>query len=100
VQNLEQWIQSLNRKIGLDDSASFEQDDNPSQIDAHPRLAIYARHVYHCLHILLFGQMDLVQMYNDSHWLSSPDFIKAGEHAGQCSKVKKPFSLCSSDLKS
>jgi hypothetical protein len=52
-----------------------------------PKVVIYGKHLYHCMHIFLYGTMDFVQMYNDLEWQSSPDFLKAAEHANSCAKV-------------
>ena len=52
-----------------------------------PKVVIYGKHLYHCMHIFLYGTMYFVQMYNDLEWQSSPDFLKAAEHANSCAKV-------------
>ena len=52
-----------------------------------PRIAMYAEHMYHCMWILLYGKLDLGLMYGDTEWLSSVEFLKAGDHAVACAKV-------------
>lgn len=52
-----------------------------------PALAYYALYIYHCLHILIYGQMDLISMYEDTEWQASSDFLAAGEHAIVCANV-------------
>jgi xylanolytic transcriptional activator XlnR len=42
------------------------------------------------MHVLLYGQMDLVRMYEDARWQASPDFLKAGKHAMACANVRPP----------
>lgn len=57
-----------------------------------PALAYYALYLYHCLHILLYGQMDLIRMYEDTGWQASSDFLVVGEHAIVCANVSIQLS--------
>jgi xylanolytic transcriptional activator XlnR len=66
---------------------AFDYDSYLSDTAASSKVVLYGRHIWHCLHILLFGTMDIVQMYRDLAWQSSSDFVHAGEHALICAKV-------------
>ena len=97
--NLGIWMCSLRRQLGeVDrtelrlDGPSVEHVNEDSETDrikleSYPKQVLYGRHICHCLYILLYGKMDFVDMYRDSEWLSSPDFLKAGDHANSCARV-------------
>lgn len=84
--NLLAWQQTLAGhlvRLGL----SFSTPMNESAEGFERKLILYGRHLYHCMHVLLYGAMDLVQMYKDHEWQTSPDFLKAAEHANNCAEV-------------
>jgi hypothetical protein len=97
-QNLQSWNSSLQQQLH-----GFLRSGNPSkeigayepcdqelyipQKSLYPKVVLYGKHLYHCMHILLYGTMDFIQMCNDPQWQSSSDFLKAGEHANSCAKV-------------
>ncbi|KAH8659775.1 hypothetical protein BX600DRAFT_513447 [Xylariales sp. PMI_506] len=64
---------------------------------SEPKLLLYAWHIFHCLYIVLYGKLDLFQMYRDAEWLLSNDFLIAAEHAGQCATITA--KILSSDPK-
>jgi xylanolytic transcriptional activator XlnR len=92
--NLTLWFDSLRAHLPPDfcDSVNRSNNTNPT-ISACPTLAYYGLHLYHCMHVLLYGQLDVVRMYEDVEWQASPDFIKAGEHAMACANVSHPSIL-------
>lgn len=60
-----------------------------------PHAVLYAKHIYHCLYILVYSAMDFIAMFNDTVWQSSSDFLHAGEHANDCAKViQNPLKIC------
>jgi len=65
----------------------YDEELYGSHKSSYPKVVLYGKHLYHCMHILLYGTMDFVQMYNDLEWQSSSEFLKAGEHANFCGKV-------------
>lgn len=69
---------------GVYDSALYV----PGKVEV-PNAVLYAKHIYHCMYILLYGAMDFIEMYNDAAWQSSADFLHAGEHANNCAKVSR-----------
>ena len=94
-QNLRLWMYSLRLKLGDvelgQDEPNVEKDEETEadwiRITSHPLLAIYGRHVHHCMYMLLYGRVDFVEMYKDTEWISSPDFLEAVDHASRCAKV-------------
>lgn len=88
--NLALWFDSLRAHLPPDfcDSVNRSSSTNPT-ISACPTIAYYGLHLYHCMHVLLYGQIDLVRMYEDTEWQASPDFIKAGEHAMACANITR-----------
>lgn len=64
-----------------------EVESETSALHCEPHIAYYALHLYHCMHILLYGPMDIVVMYEDLKWQASAEFIAACEHANACAKV-------------
>jgi len=84
--NLKDWLESFQTHLPpgfceppTKDSLAFSNV---------PTIAYYGLHLYHCMHILLYGQLDLICMYQDTQWQASPAFIKAGEHAVACANVR------------
>lgn len=98
-QNIATWESSVRRLYGESTSSSTSgkapfmvrapgqqwrhDDDFPSE----PKLLLYGWHIFHCLHIVLYGKLDLIQMFRNTEWLLSNDFLLAAEHAGQCAKA-------------
>ena len=72
-----------------DINVRLETDD----IESIPLAAIYGLHVYHCLHVLLYGKMDLIRISEDIEWMSSGDFIRVGRHSRCCAKVCRVLQL-------
>lgn len=90
-ENLGLWFDSFRALLPPDfcDYVSRSGGTGPT-ISAYPTIAYCGLHLYHCMHVLLYGQMDLVRMYEDAEWQASPDFIRAGEHAMACANVSHP----------
>lgn len=86
--NLNSWLESFRAHVP---PAFCDSITKPSSAYlrsvAVPCMSYYGLYLYHCLHILLYGKMDLVCMYEDVEWQVSPDFLKAGEHATACANV-------------
>lgn len=61
----------------------WKQDD---LFPSEPKILLYGWHIFHCLYILLYGKADLVEMFSDTEWLLSNDFLVAADHAGQCAR--------------
>lgn len=86
LQHMQTWFDSFSRNL----PPNFcEIISIRSEI---PALAYYALYLYHCLHILLYGQMDLISMYEDARWQASSDFLVVGEHAIICANVSIQLS--------
>lgn len=101
-QNLRQWDRTLKDHLARcqthqiseqDDGVIERRDHRSSDYDSesldstNSKVVFYGRHIWHCLHVLLFGTMDFVEMYRDLAWQASTDFVQAGEHAISCAKV-------------
>lgn len=82
------FFMEKHQPLTLADSAERRMTDT----NTTPHIAMYAEHMYHCMWILLYGKLDLGLMYGDTEWLSSTEFLKAGDHAVYCAKV-----ICDSD---
>ncbi|KFZ20702.1 hypothetical protein V502_03051 [Pseudogymnoascus sp. VKM F-4520 (FW-2644)] len=90
---LEEWANSFqmvlkffmekHQPLTLADYAERRMTDT----NTTPHIAMYAEHMYHCMWILLYGKLDLGLMYGDTEWLSSTEFLKAGDHAVYCAKI-------------
>ena len=103
LQNLHLWDRTLQDLLAQERSPSESTHTHDGMVDgivkvfdldaylpdsvASSKVVLYGRHIWHCLHVLLFGTMDIVQMYRDLDWQSSSDFVQAGEHAISCAKV-------------
>ncbi|RDW89167.1 hypothetical protein BP6252_01199 [Coleophoma cylindrospora] len=84
--NLLAWQQTLAGhlvRLGLTSGAPVHE---PAE-GFERKIVLYGRHLYHCMHVLLYGAMDLVQMYRDHEWQTSPDFLRAAEHANNCAEI-------------
>lgn len=74
-QNLKLWDRALHSRLSQDDML------------AEMQVVLYSRHLWHCMHIILYGTMDFVEMYRDLTWQASSSFVAAGEHAIACAQV-------------
>ena len=81
LQDLQTWFDSLQELVPSD---FCKMTTTSSEA---PIVAYYALHLYHCLHVLVYGKMDLINMYHDTEWQASADFVKAGENAMTCAIV-------------
>ncbi|CAK7244555.1 MAG: hypothetical protein STHCBS139747_006097 [Sporothrix thermara] len=61
--------------------------DPDSEFPSEPKLLLYAWHMLHCMYTLLYGKLDPVDIFQDTEWLLSNDFLLAAEHADKCTKV-------------
>lgn len=82
-------ISARARDMTAGDSLQEQHRSYPSE----PKLLLYGWHIFHCFHILLYGKMDLVQMFRDTDWLLSRDFLVTAEHARHCAKESVISSL-------
>jgi hypothetical protein len=73
-------------------------DSNNPAISMLPKIVLYAKHLYHCMHILLYGKMDFVSMYSDLEWQASPGFLAAGEHANRCAELAESILVIDKSL--
>ncbi|KAF8853852.1 hypothetical protein BDZ45DRAFT_706805 [Acephala macrosclerotiorum] len=85
-QNLRIWDRTL-QDILIQNTDPTNLDAANTGSTASSKVVLYGRHIWHCLHVLLFGTMDFVEMYRDHSWQASTDFIQAGEHAISCAKL-------------
>lgn len=96
-QNLDTWRQSIRRHFPQQscDSISTRARDGDvvdglqereTSYPSDPKMLLYGWHLFHCFHILLYGKMDLIEMFSDTDWLLSRDFLITAEHAGHCAK--------------
>lgn len=96
--NLQLWNKSLQPHLAAFTTADpiqvypYATYDSPlygssSAVSLSPKLVVYAKHIFHCMHILLYGTMDFVSMYSDLEWQASSDFLAAGEHANRCAEL-------------
>jgi hypothetical protein len=81
LDNLQTWLASFQKHVPPEFCITMKVYPET------PTVAYYALHLYHCMHILVYGKMDLINMYDDIEWQKSPSFIKAGEHAVSCATV-------------
>lgn len=105
-QNLQVWHRTLENHLAHQASTrtqintidSLTHAELSSAMSHNSKAILYGRHVWHCLHILLFGTMDFVEMYKNLTWQASSDFVQAGEHAMSCAQVVSlfPFPFLSS----
>lgn len=93
--HLDEWSASFRKHddLGILNHSTQTNVTTMTNQKCPPRLIYYGNHLFHCLHILLYGPMDLVSMFEDAEWQASPDFIKAGEHAMDCAKVARNILL-------
>ncbi|CAK7217093.1 hypothetical protein SCUCBS95973_003034 [Sporothrix curviconia] len=61
--------------------------DLDTEFPSEPKLLLYAWHMLHCMYTLLYGKLDPVDIFQDTEWLLSNDFLLAAEHADKCTKV-------------
>jgi hypothetical protein len=102
-QNLRVWERTLQERLLRNSASVISQEDSnyfgikppKNDSDNFSKVVLYGRHIWHCLHILLFGTMDFVEMYKDLSWQASADFVQAGEHAISCAKVSSLSSATS-----
>jgi hypothetical protein len=87
--NLGLWFVSFQSLVEPDFAQLAEVHSETSILRREPHIAYYALHLYHCMHILLYGPMDIVVMYEDLEWQASSEFIVACEHANACAKVSQ-----------
>ncbi|CZR63737.1 uncharacterized protein PAC_13634 [Phialocephala subalpina] len=85
-QNLRLWDRTLQDLLARTPYLANYGAANPNST-ASSKVVLYGRHIWHCLHVLLFGRMDFVEMYRDLSWQASTDFVQAGEHAISCAKL-------------
>jgi hypothetical protein len=99
--NLKTWEKSTRRLCDLSVVSPIEHGKiltwtTPGQQDevfpSDPKVLLYGWHIFHCLYIVLYGKLDFIQMFRDTEWLLSKDFLIAAEHAGQCAKASKSRS--------
>jgi xylanolytic transcriptional activator XlnR len=86
--SLETWSASIDRNCKdsiAEGAGQAQQEDSP--FPSESKLLLYGRHIFHSFFILLHGKMDLVEMFNDTSWLLSHDFLVAAEHAEECVKA-------------
>jgi hypothetical protein len=93
TQNLQAWHRTLETLLEhqaiteSSNQAEILDTSSSTKISHNSKVILYSRHVWHCLHILLFGTMDFVEMFKDLSWQASSDFVQAGEHAMACAQV-------------
>lgn len=90
--NLSLWFISFQTLVGPDFIQLAEAENEVSALHCEAHIAYYALHLYHCMHILLYGPMDIVVMYEDLKWQASSEFVAACEHANACAKVSRQSS--------
>lgn len=90
--NLSLWSISFQSLVGPDFVQLAEVESEVSALRCEAHIAYYALHLYHCMHILLYGPMDIVVMYEDLKWQASSEFVAACEHANSCAKVSHELS--------
>ncbi|CAK7204980.1 hypothetical protein SEUCBS139899_007743 [Sporothrix eucalyptigena] len=64
-----------------------ELRDLDKEFPSEPKLLLYAWHMLHCMYTILYGKLDPVDIFEDTEWLLSNDFLIAAEHADKCTKV-------------
>lgn len=95
--NLDNWEASVRRHFpaqhcdsisdrARDRDVAHTLQEQSRSYPSEPKMLLYGWHLFHCFHILLYGKMDLVQMFSDTDWLLSRDFLVTAEHAGHCAK--------------
>uniref|UniRef100_A0A093V8Y3 Xylanolytic transcriptional activator xlnR n=1 Tax=Talaromyces marneffei PM1 TaxID=1077442 RepID=A0A093V8Y3_TALMA len=84
--NLGLWFISFQSLVEPDFAKLAEVQGEAPALRDEPQIAYYALHLYHCMHILLYGPMDIVVMYEDLKWQASSEFVAACEHANACAK--------------
>jgi xylanolytic transcriptional activator XlnR len=72
-----------------------DPNDVNEEFPLEPRLLLYAWHMLHCMYTILYGKLDPVDIFQDTEWLLSNDFLIAAEHADKCTKVGPCSSLIS-----
>lgn len=65
--------------------------DFEEEYPSEPKLLLYAWHMLHCMYTTLYGKLDPVDIFQDTDWLLSKDFLVAAEHADKCTKVSLPL---------
>ncbi|EEA26285.1 hypothetical protein PMAA_073610 [Talaromyces marneffei ATCC 18224] len=85
--NLGLWFISFQSLVEPDFAKLAEVQGEAPALREEPQIAYYALHLYHCMHILLYGPMDIVVMYEDLKWQASSEFVAACEHANACAKM-------------
>lgn len=91
--NLGLWFISFQSLVEPDFAKLAEVQGEAPALREEPQIAYYALHLYHCMHILLYGPMDIVVMYEDLKWQASSEFVAACEHANACAKVSQPGTI-------
>ena len=90
--NLSLWFISFQSLVGADFVQLAEVESEVSTLQCEAHIAFYALHLYHCMHILLYGPMDIVVMYEDLKWQASSEFVAACDHANACAKVSREMA--------